>query len=149
MLEVRATTNMGRGVFATEPIQKGTCLVVCQGWLARTDALSDDCLAMQVGPDVWLCSQGESLDDCINHSCDPNAGFVTGEPALFALRDIAPGEQIGWDYSTSIAEPGWSLECLCGSSRCRGIVRSWWELRDEERARLRSQALAYLRGDFS
>ena len=44
---------------------------------------------MQVGPDRWLCSAGEALDDCINHSCDPNAGFATGEPVLYALRDIA------------------------------------------------------------
>jgi len=145
MLEVRATANMGRGVYATEPIQRGTCLVVCQGWLAKTDALPDDGLAMQVGPDLWLCSKGESLDDCINHSCDPNAGFITGEPALFALCDIAPGEQIAWDYSTSIAEPGWTLDCLCGSGRCRGVIRSWWELHDEERTRLRATALTYLR----
>jgi hypothetical protein len=147
MLEVRATANIGRGVYATELIKKGTCLVVCQGWLAATDALTDDCLAMQVGPDLWLCSKGETLDDCINHSCDPNAGFITGEPALFALRDIAVGEQITWDYSTSIAEPGWTLTCLCGSVNCRGMVYSWWELSDAERTRLRGVALAYMRGD--
>jgi hypothetical protein len=147
MLEVRATSNMGRGVFAMEPIKKGTCLVVCQGWFARTDALAGDCLAMQVGPDLWLCSKGESLDDCINHSCEPNAGFITGEPALFALRDIAANEQITWDYSTSIAEPGWTLDCLCGSAHCRGVIRSWWELGDDERARLFGIALTYLRED--
>ncbi len=145
MLEIRTTANMGRGVFATQAIARGTCLVVCGGWIAKTDALEDHWHAMQVGPDEWLCSAGENLDDCINHSCAPNAGFVTGEPALFALRDIAIGEQIAWDYSTSIAEAGWSLECLCGSATCRRIIRPWWELAAEERARLGGIALLYLR----
>src|ERR1019366_7458983 len=111
MLEVRQTAEMGRGVFALEPIAHGTLLVACQGWLAASDALEDDCQRMPVGPDLWLCSTGANLDDCINHSCDPNAGFVTGEPVLYALRDIAAAEQIVWDYSTSIAELGWKLEC--------------------------------------
>jgi SET domain len=145
MFEIRQTPDMGRGVFAIVPIVRGTCLVECAGWLAAGDALDDDWHAMQVGPDLWLCSAGANLDDCINHSCDPNAGFVTGEPVLYALRDIAVGEQIAWDYSTSIAEAGWTLECLCGTARCRALVRSWWELRSEERDRLRQVALAYLR----
>lgn len=145
LLTVRQTPSMGRGAFAGAPIARGTCIAVCQGWLAATDALSDDWHAMQIGPDLWLCSAGDHLDDCINHSCDPNAGFVSGAPALYALRDIAAGEQIGWDYSTSIAEAGWTLECLCGAANCRGIIRSWPELAEEVRDRLRPTALAYLR----
>ena len=145
MLEVRQTPEMGRGVFATGPITHGTCLVQCAGWLAVTAALDDDWHAMQVGPDLWLCSNGDCLDECINHSCHPNAGFTTGEPVLFALRDFAVGEQITWDYSTSIAEVGWTLQCLCGSAECRGIARSWSELTEAERGRLAPIALGYLR----
>lgn len=144
-LSVRHTPNLGRGVFADGPIAEGTCLAVCGGWVATTAELRDDWHAMQVGPDLWLCSAGDNLDDCINHSCDPNAGFTSGEPILYALRDIAAGAQITWDYSTSIAEPGWTLECLCGSANCRGVIRSWPELADAERERLRPVALAYLR----
>ena len=145
MLAVRMRPNMGRGVFATQAIVRGTCLVVCKGWLAKSDALDADWHAMQVGPDEWLCSAGENLDDCINHSCAPNAGFVTGEPALFALRNIDVDEQITWDYSTSISETGWTLECLCGRPNCRKIIQSWYELSDGERERLKAIALCYLR----
>jgi hypothetical protein len=136
---------MGRGVYATEPIARGTCLVRCEGWLARNDELDEDWLAMQVGPDLWLCSAGDCLDECMNHSCDPNAGFIRGEPVLYALCEIAVGEQIVWDYSTSIAEAGWTLECRCGSEKCRTTVRSWWELEEVERDRLEAIALRYLR----
>ena len=145
MLEIQQTPHMGRAVFATEAIPQGTCLVKCTGWLATSAELDDHWLAMQIGPDLWLCSAGDCLDECINHSCNPNAGFLTGEPVLFALRDIAKDEQIVWDYSTSIAEAGWTLECRCGSTYCRQIVKSWWELASADRDRLRSIALAYLR----
>lgn len=146
-LEVRQTAHKGRGVFALEPIEKGRRILEFQGRVLPTAELTDDMLAMQVGPDLWLASDGTLLDDCVNHSCDPNSGFLDGRPVLFALRDIAAGEEIGWDYSTSIGWPGWTLDCCCGAGNCRGVVRSWGELPSAERERLRSIALAYLRAD--
>jgi hypothetical protein len=144
-LEVRITPDRGRGLFARRPFTAGQRILEMKGWLAKTADLSDDWLAMQVGPDLWLCSSGDLDDDCGNHSCDPNTGFTTGEPILFALRDIPAGDEICWDYSTSIGEAGWSLECRCGSPKCRGVVRSWPELTAAERDRLRGTALSYLR----
>ena len=144
-LEIRRTRAKGRGVFATQAIARGEHVAVIQGWLAKTSELNENWFAMQVGPDQWLCSDGTSLDDCINHSCDPNAGFVTGEPILVALRDIEPDEEIGWDYSTSLMEAGWSLACRCGAPNCRGVVRPWGEVTADERESLRPIALAYLR----
>ena len=100
---------------------------------------------MQVGEDLWLCSPGDALDDCFNHSCDPNIGFITGEPVLYALRDVAPGEELCWDYSTSLSETGWTLECLCGSPRCRGTVQSFPALARDDQERLLPIALEYIR----
>lgn len=144
-LEVRAAGPKGRGVFAWEPISAGRRILTAGGRLLATAALTDDLLAMQVGAELWLCSDGSLLDDLVNHSCDANAGFSDGEPVFYALRDIAADEEICWDYSTSISIPGWTLECRCGSARCRGTVRSWSELTADERDRLRPQALHYLR----
>jgi SET domain-containing protein len=146
LLEVRPAGAKGRGVFALAPIARGQRILTLGGRLLPTAALTDDLLALQVGPDQWLCSDGSLLDDLINHACDANTGFPEGEPVLYALRDIATGEEICWDYSTSISEPGWTLECHCGSIHCRRVVRSWPELTDAERHRLRGQALRYLRG---
>lgn len=143
-LEVRDAGAKGRGVFALERIAAGRRIVALEGKLLQTAELTDDLLALQVGPDLWLCSDGSHLDDMINHSCDANAGFRDGATVLYALRDIEVGEEICWDYSTSISEAGWSLECCCGSPRCRGVILPWGELADAERARLRGQALRYL-----
>jgi len=144
-LEIRPAGVKGRGVFSTRPIGRGEQIATIEGWLAKGDELDENWFALQVGPDLWLCSDGESLDDSINHSCAPNAGFSAGDGVLYALRDIAAGEEIGWDYSTSLSEAGWQLECSCGAANCRKIVRPWGELPDADRERLRPIALAYLR----
>ena len=144
-LEVRLTTGKGRGVFTRAHIARGELLLNSAGWIVKTADLCTDWFALQVDHDLWLCSGGDSLDDCINHACEPNAGFVTGAPTLYALRDIAPGEEIGWDYSTSLSEPGWRLDCRCGAASCRKIIRPWGELAAAERERLRPVALSYLR----
>jgi SET domain-containing protein len=145
VLEIRSAGAKGRGVFAGEPIAAGCRILTFGGRLLRSGELTDDLLAMQVGDDLWLCSDGSLVDDLVNHSCDPNGGFTDGEPVLHALRDIAAGEEICWDYSTSIAEPGWTLECRCGSTACRGVIRPWGELSVADRERLRGYVLRYLR----
>jgi hypothetical protein len=144
-LEIRAAGAKGRGVFTRLAITNGSPILSLGGRLLPTKDLTDDLLVLQLGPDLWLCSDGSLLDDMINHSCDANAGFLEGTPALYALRDIAAGEEICWDYSTSISEPGWTLACHCGSARCRGVIRPWDELSPADRTRLRGHSLQYLR----
>lgn len=144
-VEIRQTPSTGRGVFATEMIPMGTLVARCQGEVLKTEDVLPHFFVMQVGDDLWLCSEGELLDDCFNHSCEPNIGFITGEPSLYAIRDILPDEEICWDYSSSISELGWTLECRCGSGRCRGLVRSFGELLPGDRERLRPISLFYLR----
>ena len=144
-LHIRLTPDKGRGLFASETIAAGAMLVAMSGQVYHVDDLPEEGLAMQVGDDLWLHSSGDLLDDCGNHSCEPNAGFVTGEPILYALREIAAGEEVCWDYSTSIAHEEWSLKCRCGQATCREIVLPWGMLSPENRERLRGIALSFLR----
>jgi hypothetical protein len=144
VLQIRDTGRTGRGVFAVHFIRAGTRILTLEGRTFRTADIPPDAFAMQLDEDLWLCSDGESLDDCINHSCEPNTGFARHDPVLYALRDIAPAEELTWDYSTSIAEKGWSLRCLCGSTHCRRVVLPFGELTRDEQERLRPTALRYL-----
>jgi SET domain-containing protein len=141
----RKTRSCGQGLFTLFPIPKGELILTLQGEILTTDQLQEHHRALQVGESTWLASSGENLDDYINHSCEPNAGFVTGELSLFALREIAEGEEITWDYSTSMNETGWQMECLCGSKQCRKIIRPWKELSPQDRNRLFGITLSYLR----
>jgi hypothetical protein len=65
-----------------------------------------------------------------NHSCDPNAGFDP-EGMLRALRTIAEGEEITYDYLLyPIAASPWNFECECGSSDCKGWIDARRDLED-------------------
>ena len=55
----------------------------------------------------------------VNHSCEPNARAAKG--CDMATRQISRGEGITVDYVFEQV-PGLSLECQCGSSRCRGFL---------------------------
>ncbi|KAM0469705.1 hypothetical protein ACHAPX_010370 [Trichoderma viride] len=77
----------------------------------------------------------------INHSCDPNLRIFARvgdhadkhihDLALFAIREIAAGEELTFDYVDGVTEDGAEMErgngahmtkCLCGSRKCRGFL---------------------------
>ncbi|MDQ3625973.1 MAG: SET domain-containing protein-lysine N-methyltransferase [Verrucomicrobiota bacterium] len=66
-------------------------------------------------------SRGGDATAYINHSCAPNCFSRTtrGHLLFFALRDIAPGEEITLDYTPS-QHPG--RPCTCGAPNCRGVM---------------------------
>lgn len=77
----------------------------------------------------------------INHSCEPNLRIFARvgdhadkhihDLALFAIREIAAGEELTFDYVDGVTEDGAEMErgngahmtkCLCGSRKCRGFL---------------------------
>lgn len=65
----------------------------------------------------------------INHGCDPNCEteVVDGRVFVKALRPIAPGEELFYDYRLVIEErytPALKKEfaCRCGAETCRGTM---------------------------
>ena len=127
-LSIRSSAT-GRGVFATETIVAGAELMRFVGPLLRYAQTTPQTLALQIGPDLYVGESG-GLDDCVNHSCSPNAGLVIDgtDVRLIALRDIAVGEQVTFDYSTTMDEDDFEFDCLCGAATCRGRVRDFKHL---------------------
>ena len=72
-----------------------------------------------LGPDVWI-DPDRPLDH-INHHCAPNAAFGPRRQ-LLALRPIEPDEEVTIDYSTTEADPAWTMQCSCGAPDCRGML---------------------------
>jgi hypothetical protein len=148
-LEIRSSDISGNGVYSASLIPPHTLVAVCRGTVFTTGECPTTHHAMQIGDDLWLWSDGGSLDDNINHSCEPNVGFITGKPELYSLRAIAAGEEICWDYSTSLVETGWSLACRCGSSRCRGVILPFFSLSPANQARLLPLSLDFIRARYA
>ncbi len=57
-----------------------------------------------------------------NHSCQPNArlAIIAGRIEFYALRPIAPGEEITVDYGVTHHEG--KLRCRCGAPNCVGAL---------------------------
>ncbi|KAE9547183.1 hypothetical protein FO519_009605, partial [Halicephalobus sp. NKZ332] len=63
----------------------------------------------------------QSEERYMNHSCDPNLSWIDDDTVI-ANRDIQPGEEVTYDYSTTEVTLPLTMECHCGSSDCRKIV---------------------------
>lgn len=73
---------------------------------------------------VWLDPFSVCPLKFLNHSCEPSLMRVIDGVTFVAMREIKPGEQLTCDYATLEINPDWGMECKCGSSNCRGQIRS-------------------------
>lgn len=144
--------NGYRRVVAHEPIAKGTLVIdMSHGEAIPLAEMEDSYYAFQVSEDLFLGSRGADHDDLtcfLNHSCNPNLAFRNGDTILANIRDIAAGEELCWDYSTSIDDGLFAMECGCNSVNCRGTVNSFRELDGETQARLLPLSVRYLQEKY-
>ena len=132
-LEVRETGARGRGVFALEPIRAGELVAAWGGTPVPADLMHlvrDDLLhlSVQVEENLFLVGERPGPGVYINHSCSPNAG-IAGSHLLVAMRDIAPDEDVCFDYAMTDGSPYDEFECACGAPTCRGrITGSDWRI---------------------
>lgn len=84
----------GKGLFARHPIERETYLGSYDGPLTKENGMH--VLWVEEAPGEWIGCDGQNLLRYINHSREPNAEFDGFD--LYALRDIAAGEEITIDY---------------------------------------------------
>lgn len=83
----------------------------------RSRSIQIDTNLILLGPPV------RERGDAINHSCEPNCG-MRNATTIVAMRDIAIGEELTFDYAMSDASSYDEFDCNCGTSLCRGRVRA-------------------------
>ena len=77
---------------------------------------------------IFLGPPSREPGDSINHSCEPNCG-MRNATTIVAMRDIAVGEELTFDYAMSDASDYDEFDCNCRTSLCRGRVRADdWQL---------------------
>ncbi len=124
-------SELGKAVFANKDFKKGERIIEFKGKpmkrreLPKLIAPEDD-RYVQVGKDKYLGHSG-NYDDFFNHSCDPNSGlkFDMDKVILVAIKDIKKGREITWDYSTTLEDDFWEIDCLCKSKNCRKRIRDF------------------------
>lgn len=138
-LIVKKSKIDGNGVFTKKEIKKRQTVWVFRGELCTLGEMirrvregkENPSDPLQIGDEEYL--DLDPLSRTFNHFCSPNC-FVRGggESELVAFRDINKGEEITFDYSTTMGENEekikktrvmfWTCPCRCGSSLCRGII---------------------------
>lgn len=130
-------SHLGKAVFAAQGFAPGDTVIRFTGPRVGADRLPRELHGaadrfVQIGAGEYLGPSGR-IDDLINHSCAPNTGLRFRSDGIFlvALREIQPGEEIAWDYSTTVSDPDWRMPCACGSPVCRGIVGAFATLPED------------------
>lgn len=145
--------HLGKAVYATCRFAEGAELMRFTGRRFHVTEVPSlmrgtDDRFVQVTPDHYMGPSGQ-LDDLVNHSCDPNAGlrFTEHGVILVAIRDIACGDEISWDYSTTLAQSNWHMICQCRSEACRRVIGNFDTLDPDRQEFFRARNLVapYLR----
>lgn len=139
-VQVRDSPIHGKGVFARRPIRAGQRILEYKG--ERIDW--DEALrrhprdpAQPFHTFYFSLDDGTVIDGgvggnrarWINHSCAPNceAQQIGDRVFIYALQDIAPGEELSFDYRLELdarytPKVKRDYACRCGAPNCRGTL---------------------------
>ncbi|MBP6733198.1 MAG: SET domain-containing protein [Chromatiaceae bacterium] len=133
-LKLRDARSGGYGVFTTTDLEKGATVVMYGGYVMTLEEeanlpepLRD--FAHQIDDDLVIAPRHHDdliVSDYINHSCEPNCGFI-GQIRLVTMRPVARFEEITFDYAMVLFESdnpisAYQLDCQCGAKGCRKLV---------------------------
>jgi SET domain-containing protein len=152
--EVRGSAIHGRGVYATRAIATEEEIIEYIGEIIDKEesgkrGTKQHEHATQTGDAavyIFTLTKKYDIDGnvpwntarLINHSCDPNCQAWSRGKRIFihALRDIAEGEELTFDYGFDV-ECYEDHPCLCGREGCIGYIvsREQWDQLDEKLGR--------------
>ena len=143
-LITRSSAIHSTGCFTTTAIRKGRRVAEYTGpriTKAEADvAYENSSITYLFGlGDGSVVIDGKCTAMYINHSCDPNCESVEvgGRVWIKSIRNIAPGEEITYDYCLYDGDDGEAL-CNCGAAKCRGTMYSKEEVRRRKAAAKRA-----------
>jgi SET domain-containing protein len=135
-LVARSSAIHRTGCYTTVSIKKGTRIVEYRGKILTVEEAderySDQDETYLFGlSDEKHVIDGQNIAAFINHSCRPNceADEFDGHVWIIALRDIAIGEELTYDYNLYDGDEDDLAPCSCGAKGCRGSMYSREELR--------------------
>lgn len=146
-LIIRSSAIHAAGCYTTAPIKKGTRIIEYTGPRITKDQADEN---YQNSPTTYLFGLGDGAfvidGHCtamfMNHSCDPNCetGEIRGRVWVTAIRDIAAGEELTYEYNLYDGEDDECL-CNCGTQSCRKTMFSEDEVKKRARAARKAERI--------
>ena len=134
-LVIRRSKIHGDGVYTTAPIRNRALVAEYTGPRLTNEAAD---AIYEHSPRTYLFGlidgehviDGDGVAAFINHCCDPNceADEVRGRVILRAIRPIAAGEELAYDYNLYDGELDDPAFCFCTAKNCRGSMYAPKEL---------------------
>ena len=116
----------GQGLFAVQPIKKGTRIIQYVG--EKISKEESKKRLVQGNNYIFELNDRWDIDGSplrntaryINHSCDPNCDIAITTRTIWvvALRDIKEGEELGYNYGFDAKK----YRCNCGARNCCGYI---------------------------
>ena len=136
-------SKTGLGLFATKPIKKGDKIIRYIGPMLDCRKKKDDAVENKYLFQItkrWTVdgSVRKNIARYINHACKPNAESDVSKKKLRivirAIKDIAPGDEINYDYGTEYFKEFLKpIGCKCDSCEAK---------RKKKRAKVRAEKVA-------
>jgi hypothetical protein len=139
-IQVRRSSVHGKGVYALQDIAAGDRLIEYLGEIITWEEAQARHPHDPTNPNhtfyfhidesrVIDALYGGNSSRWINHACEPNCEADEQDGRIFikALRDIAAGEELNYDYGLIIDERYTKklkaeYPCWCGAANCRGTL---------------------------
>jgi hypothetical protein len=161
-IEVRNSEVHGKGIFAARGIKKGERLIEYLGERVSHDEAdrryeekdeNDSHTFLFIVDSKTVIDAGNEGNDArfFNHSCDPNCESTVEKRRVYidALRDIAPGEEMTYDYQIYREEGDPEnvdeiFACKCGFEKCRGTML--WPMEPKVKKKAKGKGKSGTRG---
>lgn len=128
LVEVKSQgTLQGNGVFAAQDFTEGDFI----GFFEGEEVANRTSMSLQFAPNFHVEPSLTTPFRNLNHSCDANA-FFRGRN-LYAHKRIVKGQEIIIDYNCLEFELAAPFQCNCGTTACRGIIKGYKFLSQDER----------------
>jgi uncharacterized protein len=145
LFEVKDAGEKGKGLFARDPIPKGTvvffeckpCKRISKDDFQLIPTNKEKSFILQYG---YRKADGSYLLPCdeiiyLNHSCSANI-LDSGKGFDIMVEDIARGEEATYDYRLFFCQESDEFECICGEDNCCKLVRSVHDQHNPQRYEL-------------
>jgi len=144
-LIVRSSSIHAAGCYTTRPIKKGVRVCEYDG-PRMAKSVADIRYEGRSVTYLFACGGNRVIDGFgtamfVNHCCNPNCETEQDENGrifVLAIRDIAAGEELTYEYNLCDSDEEDAQDCFCSAPNCRNTMFSNAELKRRARVAAKS-----------